>query len=274
MKRTILFLMFVSINVISSEKNDLKIRNFFIDICSHNQFFRYNFNELTGWIKEEIDSSVTEASVENILLSIANEEYQIVSKDTTKSYSLLYCSAKTLDNYNSKKGNELIEMLYHSGDPEIADFTLEHMILKSDEWFKCAKNIIDSAEVKDYMLRYDLYNYLIFKLNNTPKNSPQFDSLKYLIYNAMVVEHWGHVEELDEIYTKLDSNYVFSKQRLSILTKFDNPKVKELISIRKKEKYAEKNNDLYLNREIIYNTYLKLKKQKNRLKDYIPPELK
>lgn len=273
MKKIILFLIIVSVKVFGSEKNDDKIRNFIIDFFTHDFSYRYDFNELKGWIKERIDSNVTEAAIENILLSIANEEYQVISKDNTKSYSLLYRSAMVLDNYNSNKGTELIKKLYHSGDSKLVEYTLEHMILKSDEWFKCAKNIIDSAEVKNYSLRYFLYNHLIFKVNNTPKYSPQFDSLKCLLYKAMIVEHWGHIDILDEIYSKLDSNYVFSKQRLSILTKFDNPKVKEHINIRKKEKYAEKNKDLYLDREILYNTYLKLKKQKNRLKDYIPPEL-
>jgi len=275
MNKTILFLIIFYINVFSSEKNEDKIRNFIMDYCSYGLSYKYNynFNEIKGWIKEGIDSNITEAALEKILLSIANEEYQIICKDTTKSYRLLYCSAMILDNYNSRKGNELIEMLYHSGDPKLVESTLKHMILKSDEWFKCAKNIIDSVEYKYHSLRYFLYKYLISKVNNTPKNSPQFDSLKYLIYNAMVVEDWGQIYELDEIYSKLDSNYVFSKQRLSILTKFDNPKVKEHINIRKKGKYAEKKKNLYLDDEINYNTYLKLKKQKNRLKDYIPPEL-
>jgi len=275
MKKTTIFLVLIVCHIYSSE-NESKIKKLIIENCTYNMAYGYSFDELKEWVNKDINPDIKANEIEHILFPMAKDEFNSYIIDTNKGdnrHYLLFCISSILQTCNNKKSNDFIKMLFHSGDPRLVESTLEHMILKSDEWFKCAKNIIDSAEVKNGSLRFYLYNYLIFKVNNTPKGSPQFDSLKYLIYNAMVNENWGKIYRLDQIYTEIDSNYVFSKQRLNILTKFDNPKVKEHINIRKKEKYAEKKKDLYLDTEIIYNTYLKLKKQKNRLKDYNPPEL-
>ncbi|NLW33443.1 MAG: hypothetical protein GXY77_18505 [Fibrobacter sp.] len=233
-----------------------------------------NFQDVENVINKNINPEMTADEVENILLKMAEKEYMRFEEDTTQHNTVLFCVTEILGTYKSKKTDVFLKKLYKTGNSRLMKMTLDYMILKSDEWFQCSKNIIDSMgnDKYNYTFRISFYRNLLKLLKIKQKNESKIDSLKYIIYYALENEHWGHVMKLESEYTLIEPDYAKSKQRLRILNKFENKDVKKFLNIRKEKLKTNSKYELYKDIEIAYNTYLKLKKEKD-LKNYSPPIL-
>lgn len=257
---------FILLLYVISVAYEMQIRSAIVEGCT-NGWLRH-VESITGvcdLMSHFVNINKTEKEIEEILLTIAQEEFDEFKKDTSYDKLLIGCIALILKKSDSKESDVFIKELYKTGNPLFVNITLDYMINISDEWFTCSKNIIDSISTKDYMLRYKLYIYLNERLN---KYESEKDTLKYLFYNALEKEHWGHVIYIDSIYSAIEPEYITSKQRLKILSKLDNDTVKAHIEIGNK-KVKEKKMNTYEDRTNAYITYQKLKKAR-KLKNYIP----
>lgn len=268
----ILTLVLLLWNIPNATEND-EIMNMINEGCEYHIF--KDFQDLKNVINKNVNPEITADEVEHILLKMAEKEYVWFKKDTTQEYTiLLFCISRILSTFESKKTDVFLKKLYKTGNSRLMKMTLDYMILKSDEWFQCSKNIIDSMDNDkyNYTFRISFYRNLLKLLKIKQKNESKIDSLKYIIYYALENEHWGHVMKLESEYTLIEPDYAKSKQRLRILNKFENKDVKKFLNIRKEKLKTNSKYELYKDIEIAYNTYLKLKKEKD-LKNYSPPIL-
>ncbi len=265
----------------------LSILTFYFISIAYEMQIREAFNEgcKDGWLRDvysiygayylvqhftKLNISKTEEEIEYILLKIAEEELEEYESNKSHDTKLLRCISRILLTSESMLPDSFLKKLYKTGNPGFMEMTLKYMITRSDEWFICAKEIIDNIPiVNSNMIRYNLYHHLKERLQNS---SDDTDSLKNLIYNALTKEHWGNVIRLDSIYSSIEPEYIGSKQRLNILSRVDNDTVKLLIERRRDKLKERKDYKTYEDLEIALKTYKKMKKEK-KLKDYIPPVL-
>lgn len=230
-----------------------------------------NFQDVENVINKNINPEMTADEVENILLKMAEKEYMRFEEDTTQHSTVLFCVTEILGTYKSKKTDVFLKKLYKTGNSRLMKMTLDYMILKSDEWFQCSKNIIDSMDIKyTSSFRLSFTRKLIKKMET--KNAAM-DSIEYILYmNLLNNNDFGEILALDRVLATNNNTYAKSNQRIEILKKIDNKLMKKKLNIREERKKKDPNFGLYADEEIAYNTYLKLKKEKD-LKNYSPPIL-
>lgn len=265
----ILTLVLLLWNIPNATEND-EIMNMINEGCEYHIF--KDFQDLKNVINKNVNPEITADEVEHILLKMAEKEYVWFKKDTTQEYTiLLFCISRILSTFESKKTDVFLKKLYKTGNSRLMKMTLDYMILKSDEWFQCSKNIIDSMDIKyTSSFRLSFTRKLIKKMET--KNAAM-DSIEYILYmNLLNNNDFGEILALDRVLATNNNTYAKSNQRIEILKKIDNKLMKKKLNIREERKKKDPNFGLYADEEIAYNTYLKLKKEKD-LKNYSPPIL-